>query len=118
MKRVLVVDDNAVNRKLALALLQRRGMHVEEADCGQMAVDMLNQDARFDAVLLDISMPVMDGKEVCQIIRSSPKLARLRVVAYTAHAMQSERQSIMAAGFDELLIKPISAQDLLRVLPD
>jgi CheY-like chemotaxis protein len=118
MKRVLVVDDNAVNRKLALALLQRRGMHVEEADCGQMAVDMLNQDARFDAVLLDISMPVMDGKEVCQIIRSSPKLARLRVVAYTAHAMPSERQSIMAAGFDELLIKPISAQDLLRVLPD
>ena len=117
MKKVLVVDDNAVNRKLAMALLQRRGMHVQEADSGALALDMLVAET-FDAVLLDISMPVMDGTEVCQIIRSTPDLAALRVVAYTAHAMESERQNIMAAGFDDLLVKPISGQDLLRVLPD
>ena len=117
MKSVLVVDDNAVNRKLAVALLQRRGMQVDEADGGTVAIELLRQK-RYDSVLLDISMPVMDGKEVCRIIRSTPDLAALHVVAYTAHAMESERQSIMAAGFDDLLVKPISGQDLLRVLPD
>jgi two-component system chemotaxis response regulator CheY len=117
MKSVLVVDDNAVNRKLAVALLKRRGMFVQEADGGAVALEMLRQE-RFDAVLLDISMPVMDGKEVCRIIRADPNWSTLWVVAYTAHAMESERQSIMAAGFDDLLVKPISAQDLLRVLPD
>ena len=117
MKKVLVVDDNAVNRKLAIALLQRRGMHVQEADSGALALDMLAAET-FDAVLLDISMPVMDGKAVCQTIRGTPLLASLYVVAYTAHAMASEREAIMAAGFDDLLVKPISAQDLLRVLPD
>ncbi len=117
MRKVLVVDDNVVNRKLAVALLKRRSMHVEEADGGNLALEMLRV-GQFDSVLLDISMPVMDGKEVCQIIRSTPELAALRVIAYTAHAMASERQSIMAAGFDDLLVKPISGQDLLRVLPD
>jgi two-component system chemotaxis response regulator CheY len=117
MRQVLVVDDNAVNRKLAVALLKRRGMHVEEADSGSVALKMLRV-GQIDSVLLDISMPVMDGKEVCHILRSTPELASLRVIAYTAHAMASERQSIMAAGFDDLLVKPISGQDLLRVLPD
>jgi CheY-like chemotaxis protein len=117
MRQVLIVDDNAVNRKLAVALLKRRGMAVAEADSGAVALEML-KNGQFDTVLLDISMPVMDGKEVCRIIRSTPDLANLRVVAYTAHAMESERHSIMAAGFDELLVKPISGQDLLRVLPD
>lgn len=117
MKKVLVVDDNAVNRKLAAALLKRRGVEVQEVDGGSAALAILGQE-RFDAVLLDISMPVMDGKEVCRIIRSTPELMGLRVVAYTAHAMESERQTIMAAGFDDLLVKPISGQDLLRALPD
>ena len=117
MRKVLVVDDNAVNRKLAMALLKRRGMQVEEADGGSVALEMLKV-GQFDTVLLDISMPVMDGKEVCRLIRNTPELAHLKVVAYTAHAMTSERQSIMDAGFDDLLVKPISSQDLLRVLPD
>ncbi len=117
MRSVLIVDDNAVNRKLAAALLKRRGIQVEEAESGVLALEMLQLN-RYDTVLLDISMPVMDGKEVCRMIRSMPNLAALRVVAYTAHAMESERQSIMAAGFDDLLVKPISAQDLLRAVPD
>jgi CheY-like chemotaxis protein len=117
MRSVLIVDDNAVNRKLAAALLKRRGIQVEEAESGVLALEMLQLN-RYDTVLLDISMPVMDGKEVCRMIRSTPNLAALRVVAYTAHAMESERQSIMAAGFDDLLVKPISAQDLLRAVPD
>jgi len=117
MRYVLVVDDNAVNRKLAVALLKRRGMQAQEADGGVVALHMLAQGG-FDSVLLDISMPVMDGEEVCRQIRANPAWRNLRVVAYTAHALESERQRIMAAGFDELLIKPISMQDLLRALPD
>lgn len=74
MKKVLVVDDNAVNRKLAVALLKRRGMHVEEAEGGNAALEMLRA-GQFDSVLLDISMPMMDGKEVCRILRSTPELA-------------------------------------------
>jgi len=118
MRRTLVVDDNAINRKLAVALLKRRGWATEEAENGLAALKRLAESAPFDSVLLDISMPEMDGEEVCRRIRASDEWAGLRVVAYTAHAMESERQRIMSAGFDSILIKPISAQDLLQALPD
>lgn len=118
MKRTLVVDDNAINRKLAVALLKRRGWATEEAENGLVALDRLANSGPFDHVLLDISMPEMDGEEVCRRIRSSAAWSGLRVVAYTAHALESEKQRIMSAGFDDILIKPISAQDLLHALPD
>lgn len=117
MRRTLVVDDNAVNRKLAIALLKRRGWYTEEAENGVVALQKL-ESGTFDTVLLDISMPVMDGEEVCRRLRADPATAGLRVVAYTAHALESERSRIMSAGFDDIVIKPITAQDLLRVLPD
>lgn len=117
MRRTLVVDDNAVNRKLAVALLKRRGWYIEEAENGAVAMQRL-EAGTFDSVLLDISMPVMDGEETCRRIRANPATAALRVVAYTAHALESERSRIMSAGFDDIVIKPITAQDLIRVLPD
>lgn len=117
MRRALVVDDNAVNRKLAVALLKRRGWYTEEAENGLLALERLAQ-GNFDSVLLDISMPEMDGEETCRRIRANVATARLRIVAYTAHALESERTKIMSAGFDDMLIKPITAQDLLRALPD
>ena len=117
MKRILVVDDNAVNRKLASALLKKRGCDTEEADCGLAALERLAA-GRFDCVLLDISMPGIDGEEVCRRIRADGSLAGLRVVAYTAHAMESEKQRIMSAGFDDILIKPITIQSLLAALAD
>lgn len=118
MRRTLVVDDNAVNRKLAVALLKRRGWETEEAENGMAALNKLASGAVFDSVLLDISMPELDGEEVCRRIRASHQWAGLRVVAYTAHAMEGEKQRIMSAGFDDILIKPITAQDLLKALPD
>ncbi|MBY0464109.1 MAG: response regulator [Burkholderiales bacterium] len=117
MRRTLVVDDNAVNRKLAVALLKRRGWYTEEAENGAVAMQRL-ESGNFDSVLLDISMPVLDGEETCRRIRANPATAALRVVAYTAHAMESDRTRIMSAGFDDIVIKPITAQDLLRVMPD
>ena len=118
MKRTLVVDDNAVNRKLAVALLKRRGWATEEAENGKAALQRLAESAPFDCVLLDISMPEMDGEEVCRRIRATPAWAHIRVVAYTAHAIESEKQRIMSAGFDCILVKPITAQELNRALPD
>jgi two-component system, chemotaxis family, chemotaxis protein CheY len=118
MKRTLVVDDNAINRKLAVALLKRRGWETEEADNGLTALERLAESAPFDSVLLDISMPNMDGEEVCRRIRAFRAWDNLRVVAYTAHALDSEKQRIMAAGFDGILVKPITAQDLNLALPD
>jgi CheY-like chemotaxis protein len=117
MKRVLVVDDNAINRKLAVTLLRKRGWETVEADCGQAALDSLGQ-VEFDAVLLDISMPDMDGETVCRQIRTDARYSGLRVVAYTAHAMEHEKQQIMAAGFNDILIKPVTMAALQSALPE
>lgn len=117
MSRALVVDDNAVNRKLAVALLKRRGWDTAEAENGEVGLSLMASQT-FDAVVLDISMPVLDGEETCRRIRANPAWAGIRVVAYTAHALESERQRIMGAGFDDMVIKPVTAQDLLRALPD
>ena len=117
MKRVLIVDDNHVNRMLAVALFRKRGWQTSEASDGPGALAHLAATGA-DAVLLDISMPGMDGEEVCRQIRANPALAGLRVVAYTAHAMDHERQRIMAAGFDDMVIKPATIASLLAALPD
>lgn len=117
MKRVLVVDDNIVNRKLASAMLKKRGWAVEEADNGFCALEKLAAGV-FDHVLLDISMPGMDGEEVCRRIRANTQTCHLHVVAYTAHALESEKASIMAAGFDDIIIKPMTLEMLNSKLPD
>lgn len=117
MKRILVVDDNAINRKLAVAILKRRGWLADEVDSGAAALQSLSQ-VTYDGVLLDISMPGLDGVEVCKRIRADPSLAGLRVVAYTAHAMEVEQQRYLEIGFDQVLVKPITMQNLVDVLPD
>lgn len=112
MKKILVVDDNAVNRKLACAMLKKQGWDTAEADGGQQALDRLSADT-FEAVLLDISMPGMNGEEVCRAIRADQRLQHLKVIAYTAHALESEKSRIMSAGFDDILIKPVS-MDMMK----
>lgn len=117
MKKVLVVDDNAVNRKLACAMMRKRGWEAAEADCGLSGLASLDA-AAYDAVLLDISMPGMNGDEVCRQIRANDKTRHLRVIAYTAHAMECDREQIMSAGFDDILIKPVTMEMLKSKLPD
>lgn len=112
-----MVDDNAVNRKLAIAMLRKRGWEVEEAEDGAAALARLSAGG-FSDVLLDISMPGMDGEEVCRRIRAGETSRQLRVVAYTAHALESEIARIMSAGFDDCLIKPINFQALMDKFPD
>lgn len=113
--RVLIVDDQKINRTLPSVLLKQAGCEVFEADSGEAALAVLST-CPVDAVLLDISMPGVSGMEVCAKLRQEPAWAHLHIVAYTAHALPSERSEILAAGFDELLIKPINRQSLFNAL--
>jgi len=111
MKRVALVEDNPDNRLLVQAILEDTYEVVEFAS-GQEALDGL-LDAEPDLVLLDISLPGMDGTEVLGWIREQPPLARCPVVALTAHAMAGDREKYLAAGFDEYVTKPIIDEDIL-----
>jgi two-component system, sensor histidine kinase and response regulator len=109
---VLLVEDNEVNQKLALAILSRRGCMVSIANHGQEALDMLAHQP-FDLVLMDMQMPVMDGLEACHHIRRSEGLAqqpRLPIIAMTANAMKGDRERCLDAGMDGYVSKPIDAQ--------
>lgn len=86
-----------------------------ECEDGEEALRVLAAEA-FDLVLLDIGMPGMSGTEVCRVLRTRPEGAALRIIAYTAHALPSETETIMTAGFDGLLIKPIDRKTLLRAV--
>jgi CheY-like chemotaxis protein len=112
---LLVVDDNPVNRKLACAFAARSGWKATEADGGKTALALLTE-TRFDLVLLDISMPGLSGEEVLERLRATPGLEQQRVVAYTAHALPEEQRRLLEAGFDGLLIKPITLQALSDIL--
>ena len=114
--KVLIVDDHQVNRLLPRAILGKLGVEVVEADCGEAALDCLDKEGGVDHVLLDVSMPGMTGLEVCRRLREAPATRDLHIVAYTAHAFASEKDQIMAAGFNDLLIKPISRDTLLQAL--
>jgi two-component system cell cycle response regulator DivK len=114
-KRVLIVDDNAVNRRLAELLFLRRGWQVATVVSGEQALlDLVVH--RYDLVLLDISMPGITGVEVCQHIRADQELRTVRVIAYTAHALREEQERFLASGFDAVLVKPISPRALQEVL--
>lgn len=117
MKHALVVDDNIVNRKLAVAMLKKQGWTCEEVDSGDAALALLAQRADFDCVLLDISMPGLTGDEVCRRLRTMEQTRSLTIIAYTAHALESEKAEIMSAGFDDILIKPVSLENLVAKLP-
>jgi two-component system, cell cycle response regulator DivK len=111
MTKVLVAEDNPVNRELLRELLENRGYDVVEAPDGQEALRMIEQ-THPDILLLDIGMPVLDGFAVMRKIRENPSLATLPVLAVTAYAMQGDRDNVLNAGFDGYLSKPINACDL------
>jgi signal transduction histidine kinase/CheY-like chemotaxis protein len=111
--RILLAEDNPVNRQLAIALLKRRGHLVTVAENGQAAVDHAERE-RFDLVLMDVQMPVMGGFEATRIIRERECVSggHLPIVALTARAMNGDRELCLAAGMDEYLAKPLRAADL------
>jgi CheY-like chemotaxis protein len=115
MIRILVAEDNAVNRELLRELLEARGYTVTEACDGQEALHMIEQ-AQPELLLLDIGMPVLDGFAVIRRIRENPRLAPLPVVAVTAYAMRGDREKILNSGFDGYLSKPLNPSSLTEEL--
>jgi CheY-like chemotaxis protein len=115
MTRVLIAEDNAVNRELLHELLELRGYTVLEACDGQEALRIIEQ-THPELLFLDIGMPVMDGFAVIRRIRENPRLAKLPVVAVTAYAMRGDRERILNSGFDGYLSKPVSSSSLASEL--
>jgi CheY-like chemotaxis protein len=113
--RVLVVEDNAINRELMVTLLSAAGVVVCVAGDGQEALDRLGQQ-RFDVVLMDCLMPVMDGYAATRALRLRPELRTLPVIALTANAMVGDRQKALAAGMSDHIAKPVKIEELFATL--
>ena len=111
MKRILIAEDNAVNRELVREVLADRNYEIIEACDGQQALDRI-AEVTPDLVLLDIQMPVLDGYAVVRRIRDNPQSTKLRVIALTAYAMRGDRERALAAGFDDYMTKPIELATL------
>jgi PAS domain S-box-containing protein len=117
--RILLAEDNAVNRKLAVHLLRSRGYRVSVAANGREALKALVRDS-FELVLLDVQMPVMGGFETAAAIREKEKTTggHLPLVALTAHALRGDREKCLKAGMDAYVSKPVRAEELFRTLEE
>lgn len=113
-KKVLVVEDNILNQKLAQAVLAEKGFDVEIAANGQIAVDVLKKK-KYDIILMDIQMPVLDGYEATKVIRHDLK-DKTPVIAMTANAMAGERERCISNGMDEYITKPFNADVLYKLM--
>jgi len=116
-QRLLVAEDNPVNRLIITALLQRLGAEVIEAEDGEEAVAIaIAQAGRLDAVLMDLHMPKVDGLRATQLLRADPATAGLPIHAFTAAVLDQERQAVLAAGMNGFIGKPVSEAEVIRVL--
>jgi CheY-like chemotaxis protein len=111
--RLLLAEDNPVNQKLALRLLQQMGYRADVAANGLEALEAVQRE-NYELVLMDVQMPEMDGIEAARRLGTRP--GRPRIVAMTANAMQGDREACLAAGMDDYLTKPIRVDELQRVL--
>jgi two-component system, sensor histidine kinase and response regulator len=114
---ILLAEDNAVNQKLAVRLLEKRGHTLVVASTGKEALAAWKHE-RFDLILMDVQMPEMDGFEVTAAIRQAERLtgAHIPIVAMTAHAMSGDRQRCLEAGMDGYISKPIQPQTVFEVI--
>ncbi len=113
--RILLAEDNAVNQKLALRLLERMGYGADLAGDGAEAIAAVEATA-YDVVLMDVQMPEMDGLEATRQIRARWPDRSIRIVAMTANAMEGDREACLAAGMDDYLSKPIRPEELALAL--
>ena len=113
--RILLVEDNELNREVALGLLEDAQLSIETAENGAVAVQMITKQD-YDLVLMDMQMPVMDGVTATKAIRSNPRFLSLPIVAMTANAMDRDRQLCLDAGMNDHLAKPIDPDKLFGAL--
>jgi len=113
MTKILLVEDNELNRDMLSRRLQRRGFEVVNAVNGQEGVEMAHSEAP-ELILMDISLPILDGWEAARKIKKSPKTRSTPIIALTAHAMVGDREKSLEAGCDDYDTKPIDFQRLLQ----
>jgi len=111
MKKVLVVEDVDFNRELIVQLLEDK-YHVIEAVNGQEGVELAERE-RPDLILMDLSLPVMDGWEATRRLKANDDLRSIPVIALTAHAMMGEKEKALTAGCDDYLVKPLDEDELM-----
>jgi len=112
MPRILLVEDNALNRDMLTRRLERRGFEIVSAEDGAQGV-ALARSAAPDLVLMDMSLPVIDGWEATRRLKADPATGRIPVIALTAHAMAGDREQALAAGCDDFDTKPVELPRLL-----
>jgi two-component system, cell cycle response regulator DivK len=113
MTKILLVEDNEMNQDMLSRRLQRRGYEVLIAGDGEKGVEMARSE-RPDLVLMDMSLPVLDGWEASRQIKSSPETNAIPIIALTAHAMAGDREKALDAGCDDYDTKPIELPRLLE----
>ncbi len=117
MKKILVTEDNPDNMKLTRWVLEDAGYEVVGAESAEEALAFLDEET-VDLVLMDISLPGMDGTEATRYLRRDPRFASVPIVALTAHAFKEEEQAIRACGFTDVLIKPVEEVQLEELVAD
>lgn len=119
-KRLLVVEDNKLNREITVTILEQTGIITEQAEDGSVAVKMVQEAAPgyYDLILMDIQMPIMDGYEATKQIRALPdtRLAQLPIIAVSANAFEENKNASLAAGMDGHIAKPINVPDLFALM--
>jgi signal transduction histidine kinase/DNA-binding response OmpR family regulator len=113
--RVLLAEDNKINQVVAIGLLEDVEIVVDLAENGEVAVQKVREN-NYDVVLMDVQMPVMDGMEATQVIRSDSRFQMLPIIAMTANAMASDQQQCLDAGMNDYVAKPINPQQFFSVL--
>jgi two-component system, cell cycle response regulator DivK len=115
MAKILVVEDNEINRDMMVRRLQRRGYTIITAVDGQQGIDMTQSESP-DIVLMDMSLPVVDGWEATRQIKSNPDVRHIPVVGLTAHAMVGDRDKALNAGCDDYATKPVEYEKLIELI--
>lgn len=115
MSSILIVDDNAANRELLCALLERAGFEPADAHDGAAALRYLETNTP-DAILLDIHMPNMDGFEVLRRIREQPRFARVPIAAVSASVMTGDLERALSSGFNAFLAKPYEVHEIVALV--
>jgi len=117
MSKILIVEDNEMNRDMLSRRLERKGFEVVMAEDGKKGVDM-SKSENPDLILMDLSLPIMDGWEATSTIKSEENTRDIPIIVLTAHAMSGDREKALEAGADEYDTKPIDFKRLLGKIKD
>ena len=114
-KKILIVEDILMNRRLIQDILTYHGYEVIEAENGEEAVKIAREQ-KPDLIIMDLQMPVMNGFEAIKILRSDPMTKDIKVIAVTSFAMAGDREKVLAAGFDDYISKPLNTRELPKLV--